>query len=123
MAAYIRLAEQLWHHPHLSGAYNFGPETHEAATVREVVEIARRFYRCGDVKWGDGSEGPHEAGWLGLEIAKARTELGVQPRWRLATTVGRTMDWYRKHREGEDARGLCDADITAYESTLLPDAR
>ena len=123
VAAYIQLAEQLWHRPHLSGAYNFGPETHEAATVREVVEIARRAYGRGDVKWSDGSDGPHEAGWLSLEIAKARTELGVHPRWRLSTAVGRTMDWYRKQSEGETARRLCEADITAYESTPLPCAR
>jgi CDP-glucose 4,6-dehydratase len=104
--------------------YNFGPETHEAATVREVVEIARRSFGHGDVTWGDGSEGgPHEAGWPSLEIAKARTALGIQPKWRLATTVTRTMDWYRKQSEGDDARKLCDADIAAYESTPLPDSR
>lgn len=116
VAAYLRLAQQIWEHPNLAAAYNFGPETNEAATVREVIELARGAYSRGEVEWGDGSEGPHEAGSLALEIAKARTELGVRPLWSLTTAVTRTMDWYRRQCDGEDARALCEADIRHYES-------
>lgn len=114
--AYISLAQTLWQDPVLAGAYNFGPQTHEAATVREVIERARRAYGRGEVHWGDGSEGPHEAGWLALEIARARMALGVRPRWSLATAVARTMGWYRLQSDGADARALCEADIQAYET-------
>ena len=100
----------------VAGAYNFGPHTHEAATVREVVQLAQGAYGMGQVSWGDGTEGPHEAGWLALEIAKARTVLGVQPRWSLVESVQRTMHWYRQQHEGVDARALCEADISAYET-------
>lgn len=67
---YLTLAEKLWHHPELAGAYNFGPHTHEVATVREVIELARKAYGKANVSYGDGSSGPHEAGWLALETAK-----------------------------------------------------
>jgi CDP-glucose 4,6-dehydratase len=116
LAGYMVLAEKLWETPELAGAYNFGPETSEAATVREVVELAQPAYGRGEVLWGDGSEGPHEAGWLALEIAKARTVLGVTPRWGLAESVNRTMDWYRRLAAGEDAKALCLEDIEAYEA-------
>lgn len=116
LTGYIKLAEQLWQQPALAGAYNFGPETHEAATVREVVQLAQSDYGKGQVSWGDGSEGPHEAGWLALEIAKARTTLGVKPRWSLAEAVQRTMHWYRQQHDGADARALCQSDIAAYEA-------
>ncbi len=112
---YIKLAEQLWQQPAVAGAYNFGPQTHEAATVREVVELAQSSYGIGQVVWGDGTAGPHEAGWLALEIAKARTVLGVQPRWALAESVQRTIHWYRQLHDGADALALCQADIVAYE--------
>jgi len=111
---YLSLAEKLWHHPKLAGAYNFGPYTHEAATVREVVGLARQTYGKGDVRYGDGSSGPHEAGWLALEIAKARVALGVQPLWGLAESVRRTMNWYRVLESGADARELCLAEIAEY---------
>lgn len=113
---YLTLAEQLWHHPDLAGAYNFGPPTQEAATVKEVVELARQAYAKGTVRYGDGSSGPHEAGWLALETAKARVALDVQPRWNLAETVTRTMVWYQAQHAGADARELCLAEIARYVS-------
>jgi CDP-glucose 4,6-dehydratase len=118
LAGYLTLAAKMWETPGLANAYNFGPETSEAATVREVIDLARIAYGCGDVVWGDGSQGPHEAGWLALEIAKARNELGVVPRWKLAESVERTLHWYRRLEAGADARDLCLEDINAYENAL-----
>ncbi|APW36635.1 CDP-glucose 4,6-dehydratase [Rhodoferax koreense] len=118
LAAYLVLAERLWRAPELAGAYNFGPATHEAATVRTVVQQAQTVFPQGEVLWGDGSQGPHEAGWLALEVAKARTALGVAPRWSLTTSVQRTLDWYRRQGGGADARSLCLADIEAFESAV-----
>ena len=120
LSAYLVLAQKLWVQPELAGAYNFGPQTHEAATVREVVERAQATYHSADlpcdVQWGDGSEGPHEAAWLALEVAKARTVLGIQPRWNLQETVARTLNWYHQQAQGANARDLCLADIAAFES-------
>lgn len=118
LAGYLTLAQKLWDRPELAGAYNFGPETSEAATVREVVQLARTANGSGEVLYGDGTAGPHEAGWLALEIAKARVALGVRPQWSLAEAVRRTMNWYRAQREGADARGLCEAEIAAYEALV-----
>ncbi len=117
LAAYLRLAERLWQQPALAGAYNFGPHTHEAATVRRVIELAQTAYGGGTIHWGDGAEGPHEAGWLALEVAKARTQLGINPRWTLAQSVERTLGWYRRQAEGVSARDLCDADIADFVAT------
>ena len=116
LAGYLLLAERLYEQPSLAGAYNFGPHTHEAATVADVISQARQAFGQGEIEWGDGSEGPHEAGWLALEIARARSVLGVEPRWDLAQSVTRTMDWYRRQLDGESALALCQTDIDAYES-------
>jgi len=114
VAGYLRLAEHLWHAPTLAGAYNFGPQTNDAASVREVVQLAIKAYGSGKVSWEHDSTGPHEAGYLALEIAKARNLLDVYPRWSLLEAVERTMHWYRKQHEGSDALALCEADIAAY---------
>jgi CDP-glucose 4,6-dehydratase len=111
---YLTLAERLWQKPSLAGAYNFGPHTHEAATVREVIELARTAFGRGQTVFGDGNTGPHEAGWLALETAKVRETLGVRPKWPLAESVQRTMAWYRAQQQGADARSLCEAEIAAY---------
>lgn len=116
LAGYLALAEQLWQTPALADAYNFGPKPGEAATVRNVVELAQAAYDKGDVRFGDDNEGPHEAGLLALEIKKSCDVLGVKPHWSLAEAITRTMVWYRNHHNGADARALCDAEITSFEA-------
>ena len=114
--SYLVLAEKLYADLSFSGAYNFGPQPHEAATVKTVIGLANEAYGRGSVLWGDGTEGPHEAGLLSLEIAKAREILGVTPRWNLLETIERTMGWYLQQRSGVSAYLLCNADIAAFSS-------
>jgi CDP-glucose 4,6-dehydratase len=115
LMGYMRLAERLWDEPSMAGPYNFGPSAHEAATVHEVIELARAAYGRGEVVYGDGHEGPHEEASLTLETDKARSLLGVTSRWSLATAVERTMRWYREQARTRRARALCEADIGVYE--------
>jgi CDP-glucose 4,6-dehydratase len=123
LAGYLVLAQHLWAQPALTGAYNFGPDSSEAVAVRDVVELARAVYGEGEVRYGDGDEGPHEAGWLTLDSAKARNVLGVAPLLTLVQAVQQTMAWYRAFGRGEDARELCHADIADFEGRLGWSAR
>jgi CDP-glucose 4,6-dehydratase len=116
VAGYLNLAHKLWMQPNLAGAYNFGPNPLEVATVHEVIEQARKTVSGSTVSYDDGDNGPHEAGLLLLEITKAQQLLGFTPRWRLTETVKRTMAWYEAQKLGADARGLCEAEIAAYEA-------
>ncbi len=115
LAGYLKLAEASWNDPQLADAYNFGPDTSGSASVRNVIELARATYGSGAVAFGDGNDGPHEAGLLTLEVTKSRTVLNVQSRWSLAESIKRTMQWYLAQGNGADARMLCELDITAYE--------
>lgn len=112
---YLALAEMLWNDPTLAGSYNFGPQTHEAAKVRRIVELSHNVLEGGKVRFGTG-DGPHEAEWLALEVAKARVKLGVEPRWTLNEAIQRTMTWYRNQHTGLNARELCLAEIEEYEA-------
>jgi CDP-glucose 4,6-dehydratase len=115
LAGYLRLAEAMWDAPELASAYNFGPRTDEAASVGDVIELARAAYGSGRWQAGAEASAPHEAGRLALEVARARAVLGVESRWSLAEAVARTMRWYREHRAGASARDLCERDIAAHE--------
>ena len=109
----------LWQSPALAGAYNFGPRTDEAASVGEVVAIARAAYGSGEWRAEGDASGPHEAGRLSLAIDHARDVLGVAPRWALPEAVRRTMAWYRRLAEGAAARVLCEADIADHDAAGL----
>jgi CDP-glucose 4,6-dehydratase len=116
LAGYLTLAQKLWQRPDLAGAYNFGPHPQEAGTVELVIKLACDAYGAGVTSFEAGSSNLHEAGWLALEIAKARAVLGVSPKWALAESVRRTMAWYRAQQQGANPRTLCDDEIAAYEA-------
>ena len=115
LAGYLVLAQRLWDEPALAGAYNFGPEPGKAVAVHDLVELVRTIYGAGEVRYGDGNDGPHEAAWLALDIEKARIVLGVAPMFTLVQAIQKTMAWYRAHRGGAAARQLCDAEIADFE--------
>lgn len=100
LTGYILLAEQTTP----DHAYNFGPDNQKPVTVREVIDLAKTAYGKGDVHYHTSHDGPHEAGLLLLDIAKAKKELGFKPRWDLKTSIQKTMEWY-KHTG--DKRLLC----------------
>lgn len=114
LVGYLVLAQALWERPDLAGPWNFGPDTSQSASVRDVIEIARCAWGEADVVYGENT-GPHEAGRLTLETAKARELLDVRPRWDLEESVRRTVVWYRRLQEGAPARALCEDDIAAWE--------
>lgn len=118
LGGYLMLAKQLWDSPSLAGAYNFGPESRGAASVHDIIELARAAYGRGDVHYANTIEGPHEAGLLTLEIKKAKELLGVRPRLSLEQAITLTIDWFRKQEAGANVCDLCDEQIKYYEGLL-----
>ena len=118
LAGYLSLAQGLWHKPEMAQAYNFGPEADSAATVKDVIELARARFGDAAVWYASSEEGPHEAGMLMLDPQKSCAELGVSPRWTLSTAVTKTMDWYIAQGKGQDARKLCLENIDSYEGAM-----
>jgi len=118
LAAYLVLAQRLWSSPGLAGAYNFGPAADAAVSVKQVIELARAAAGRGEVQYDADASGPHEAGLLSLDVAKASKVLGVHARWPLAHAVQRTLQWYAQWAEGRAAYDLCHADIDAFEASL-----
>ena len=120
---YIRLAEKLWHQPDAGPAYNFGPNPENAATVRRLLELSQTHFDTSNIIWGDGQEGPHEAGLLMLNSSKAEKELGFESRFSLEETIERTWTWYKGFHAGRQAPDLCNADIDAFEAYAEPALR
>ena len=119
LGGYLRLAENLSSSAELASTFNFGPQLEANRPVRELVEEALRHWPG---SWQDQSDpsAPYEASLLNLVIDKAHHQLGWAPRWNFATTVERTVNWYRRVQEGQaSAHDCCMDDLTAY---LTPSA-
>lgn len=121
LGGYLLLAEKLVNAEAEVGAFNFGPSLEANRCVRELIEAALCHWPG---QWEDRSDpkAPHEAGRLHLQIDKAHHQLGWQPRWPFATTVERTVSWYRAVHEGANPMECCLADLHSYQEAVV-DAR
>jgi len=116
LSGYLTLAQLLWEQPALASAYNFGPYTHEAGTVKTVADMACTAFGQGSVQTVNVDNSQFESGWLALEISKARTVLGIRPKWGLAESVQRSIAWYKAQQQGIDVLNLCETEIAHYEA-------
>jgi CDP-glucose 4,6-dehydratase len=120
LGGYLLLAEKLaTGGDAFASSFNFGPALEANRSVRELVEAALCHWPG---SWRDLSDptAPHEAGRLHLQIDKAHHQLGWQPCWPFATTVERTVAWYRAVHEGASALECCLADLQAYQAKAQP---
>lgn len=100
LSGYLALAEQLDTTRH-DTAWNFGPAAEDGLTVGALADEAARL-------WGDGASwideddgGPHEAGLLMVDSAKARAELDWRPTLRVSDAIALTVAWEQRVRAGE----------------------
>lgn len=118
LCGYLLLVERLFGETgdSFAQAWNFGPDP---ADVRSVAWVADRMVEA----WGkgarwqrDGQGGPHEAGLLAVDAAKARRYLGWRPRLSLCEALNWTIDWARRHKSGVAAGELILEQIKTYEA-------
>ncbi|MDD2337055.1 MAG: CDP-glucose 4,6-dehydratase [Geobacteraceae bacterium] len=103
ISGYLSLAQKLYEHGcEYCSPWNFGPHGDDARSVEWIV---KRLCE----KWGNGARyeldmggHPHEAGYLRLDITKARSRLGWRPRWNLEQALDATLDWVHAWLEGGD---------------------
>lgn len=119
LSGYLALAQRLFGEPAYAEGWNFGPDDGDARSVEWIVLHLATI-------WGDGAtwaldDGchPHEATYLKLDISKARSRLGWNPRWGLLHALERTVDWHRAWRSGEDMHTFCLQQIAEYSGNSI----
>ena len=118
LRGYLILAEKLVEDgPVYAEAWNFGPNDEDAKPVGWIVEQMA-------ARWGNGAHWevdagghPHEAGYLKLDISKARSRLHWSPILRLEEALSLIVDWAQQRKTGADARGLTQGQIMSYQQT------
>ena len=116
LRGYLVLAERLIATPdEVSEGWNFGPPERNVVTVRDLAEAVLRHWGQGELSFGAGSDGLHEANFLGLDWGKARAGLGWAPQLEFEETVRLTVEWYRQYYDDSSrASRLTTAQIEAY---------
>ena len=118
LSGYLILAEKLC----TEGAayaegWNFGPADTDAKSVQWIVEQLIAQWGAGASWQLDEDPQPHEAHYLKLDCAKARTKLGWHPRWQLTCTLASIVAWHKAQLDGTDMKAFTLNQVKQYEST------
>lgn len=115
LSGYLMLAEKLAENGRdFAEAWNFGPESSEAATVGAIADMAAAL-------WGDGASWSHDQGFhaheahlLKLDATKARIRLGWKPRMNLKEALSLTVSWHKALLSGRNMREFTLGQIRDY---------
>jgi len=99
LGGYLLLASKLASEAQVATAFNFGPGPEANRSVRDLTEEILK-HRAG--AWEDVSDlgALHEATLLNLSVEKAGKVLQWVPCWDFATTLEKTVSWYRDVHDG-----------------------
>lgn len=101
---YLTLVERLAGDEHFVGGWNFGPDTASEVPVGNVVERLIALWGDGARWTADPGPHPHEAAFLRLDCARARSRLNWTPRLDLSQGLALAVDWYKALQRGQDLR-------------------
>lgn len=97
---YLKLAEKLVAeptNPQWQTAWNFGPVATDNLPVKDIVQMAARYWGSGEYRFKEPERGSwHEAGLLRLDCSKAQQELKWMPVWQASTAINETLSWYKQ---------------------------
>lgn len=115
LSGYIRLAELLYKTPsEFSGPWNFGPNARDSRTVGWIADLVCEEWGS-DLTWSkDNNIHPHEAQYLKLDISKAQSLLGWEPKWSASQAVHKTIRWYRDYIDKSNIKKTTFAQIGQY---------
>jgi len=118
LAGYIMLVEQLHEEgSKLAEAWNFGPDDSDNKSVQWIIEYLCNMNSKGSWRL-DKQPQPHEANILKLDSTKAKIVLGWKPKWDLAISLDKTIEWNNAFEKGEKMDDVTLKQIHTYENTV-----
>lgn len=116
LSGYLELAERVFNDgPACAEAWNFGPSDDDARPVAWIVEQMAGLWGEGAGWRVDDGVHPHEAGYLKLDVSKARSRLNWHPMLPLGEALKLVVDWAKRRGAGADARELTLEQIMSYQ--------
>jgi CDP-glucose 4,6-dehydratase len=114
LSGYIVLAQKLYQTPlGYAEGWNFGPYDDDAKPVDWILN--KMVAKWPDSSWQlDQDAHPHEAGYLKLDISKAKSRLQWQPTWQLEKTLERIVAWHQAWLNKQDMQAICLQEINEY---------
>ena len=114
LSGYLILAQNLYKdQKKYAEGWNFGPNEKDVQPVDWILD--KMISKWPNSSWElDNNSNPHEAGFLKLDISKAKSKLGWKPVWELNHTLDRIIFWHKAWLNKEDMQAICLTEIKEY---------
>ena len=114
LSGYMLLAQKMWENPaDYCEGWNFGPKIDAVVPVWDVATMLTEAYGKGELLDQTEPNAPHEANLLMLDITKAQTRLGWQPKMSTKEAIELTADWYKRYKS-QNVYELCVEEINRF---------
>jgi CDP-glucose 4,6-dehydratase len=114
LSGYLLLAKKMWENPvDFCEGWNFGPLQNSNVNVFEIASMIIDYYGDGRLNKTISNDNLHEAQLLTLDIKKAQSRLGWNPRLSIDETIRFTVDWYKNYKTSS-VYDLCVNQILKY---------
>jgi CDP-glucose 4,6-dehydratase len=118
LSGYLLLAQKLYTDGvTFADAWNFGPLDEDARPVEWIVKKLCDLWGKNSGYQVDGDDQPHEAGYLKLDISKARAMLGWAPRWNLEQALISIVEWTQAYSQNQDMRNMCLQQLEKFQAS------
>ena len=113
LSGYLLLVMKQYQDKSIAGNYNFGPDDSSCVTTGTLVDMFCKKWT--NIKWinkWDG--GPHEANFLKLDCAKAKSVLKWKPTWDIETAMDKIVEWSKQYETNKSIVAITEKQITEY---------
>ncbi len=114
LSGYLVLAQNLYLNPtDFAEGWNFGPYEDDAKPVDWILN--HMVANWPGASWElDKNAHPHEAGYLKLDVSKAKARLKWHPTWRLEHTLAKIIKWHQAWLNKADMQQVCLEEINEF---------
>ncbi len=118
LSGYLILAQKLYdNRDEYAEGWNFGPNEQDVKSVDWILD--KMISKWPNSSWRlDNSSSPHEAGFLKLDISKAKSKLGWKPTLELSDALEKIIDWHKAYLNQEDMQAICLEEIEDYMKNM-----
>ena len=118
LSGYMVLAQKLYNNPKLyAEGWNFGPNDNDIQPVSWILD--KMVEKWGGAQWElDKCTHPHEAGYLRLNISKAKERLNWTPVWSLDKALNLIVEWQMQYLKGLDVQDISLRQIALYKKDM-----
>lgn len=98
LAGYLLLGQRMLENKDFfSGAWNFAPRFSDCLSVKNILEVAQKYWSDVQYKIVIDADHLHEAKILKLDCTKAIEQLKWEPVWALEKALQKTIEWYQNY--------------------------